>query len=458
MDLNTQLKPTVVSNPHPLIGDGRVNYYEGFKAGETLGEYVARVGVEIPKGSFVVIINGCVAMHDWRLYVLQEGDDIIFRSSALGGGGGGKVLRLVAMVALVAISAGYGASLGGALGLTGDMAAAVGGALIMTAGTLIVNAIFPPPKPQMPSLTDKEQSPTYGISSGRNQANPYGPMLIVFGRHKVVPFLASKTYTTFDGDNQYLSQAFHFGLQPDLNLEKIRIGDTDITAYQDVQVEKSTDNGRLSLVSGNIDVLEGFEVYKSSGWVSRTTPNDTTHISIDIASNLFDIADNGDERTISVGLNVQYKKTGSTTWLPLSGGSVYLSGSNPQKPTRLTINQPVEKGQYDIRISKTSDDISTTRKSNKVTIAQIRCTQSDNADYTGQLRVAVKIKATSQLNGAIDELSAIASAKCQVWNGGAWEVKETSNPAWWFLWWARGKRDANFKRLYGECLDRKSVV
>lgn len=452
MDLNTQLKPTVVSNPHPLIGDGRVNYYEGFKAGETLGEYVARVGVEIPKGSFVVIINGCVAMHDWRLYVLQEGDDIIFRSSALGGGGGGKVLRLVAMVALVAISAGYGASLGGALGLTGDMAAAVGGALIMTAGTLIVNAIFPPPKPQMPSLTDKEQSPTYGISSGRNQANPYGPMLIVFGRHKVVPFLASKTYTTFDGDNQYLSQAFHFGLQPDLNLEKIRIGDTDITAYQDVQVEKSTDNGRLSLVSGNIDVLEGFEVYKSSGWVSRTTPNDTTHISIDIASNLFDIADNGDERTISVGLNVQYKKTGSTTWLPLSGGSVYLSGSNPQKPTRLTINQPVEKGQYDIRISKTSDDISTTRKSNKVTIAQIRCTQSDNADYTGQLRVAVKIKATSQLNGAIDELSAIASAKCQVWNGGAWEVKETSNPAWWFLWWARGKRDANFKRLYGECL------
>lgn len=452
MDLNTQLKPTVVSNPHPLIGDGRVNYYEGFKAGETLGEYVNRVGVEIPRGSFVVIINGCVAMHDWRLYVLQEGDDIIFRSSALGGGGGGKVLRLVAMVALVAISAGYGASLGGALGLTGDMAAAVGGALIMTAGTLIVNAIFPPPKPQMPSLTDKEQSPTYGISAGRNQANPYGPMLIVFGRHKVVPFLASKTYTTFDGDNQYLSQAFHFGLQPDLNLEKIRIGDTDITAYQDVQVEKSTDNGRLSLISGNVDVLEGFEVYKSSGWVSRTTPNDTTHISIDIASNLFDIADNGDERTISVNLILQYKETGSATWLPLSSGSVYLSGSNPQKPTRLTINQYVDKGQYDIRISKASDDISTTRKSNKVTIAQIRCTQEDSADYTGQLRVAVKIKATSQLNGAIDELSAIASAKCPVWNGGAWEVKETSNPAWWFLWWARGKRDANFKRLYGECL------
>ena len=457
MDLNTQLKPTVVSNPHPLIGDGRVNYYEGFKAGETLWEYVTRVGVEIPRGSFVVIINGCVAMHDWRLYVLQEGDDIIFRSSALGGGGGGKVLRLVAMVALSVAAVAVGGWAAGAMNFAKDsfafgLASSLVGAAVMIGGTMLINAILPPPKPQVPSLTDKEQSPTYGISAGRNQANPYGPMLLVFGRHKVVPFLASKIYTTFDGDDQYLSQAFHFGLQPDLNLEKIRIGDTDVTAYQNVQVEKSSDNGRLSLVAGNVDALEGFEVYKSSGWVSRTTPNDTTHISIDIASNLFDIADNGDERTISVNLILQYKKTSSTTWLPLSGGSVNLSGKNPQKPTRLTINQYVDKGQYDIRISKASEDISTTRKSNKVTIAQIRCTQEDSADYSGQLRVAVKIKATSQLNGAIDELSAIASAKCQVWNGGAWEVKETSNPAWWFLWWARGKRDANFKRLYGECL------
>lgn len=576
MDLNTQLKPTVVSNPHPLIGDGRVNYYEGFKAGETLGEYVARVGVEIPKGSFVVIINGCVAMHDWRLYVLQEGDDIVFRSSALGGGGGGKVLRLVAMVALSVAAVAVGGWAAGAMGFVKDtfafgLASSLVGAAVMIGGTMLINAILPPPKPQLPNMTDKEQSPTYGINAGRNQSNPYGPMLLVFGRHKVVPFLGSKPYTTFNGDDQYLSQVFHLGLQTDLNIEEMRIGNTNIAEYDSVDINRSLHDGELTLVAGNVDLLDGFELSNTTGWVSRTTPQDTESISVDIAANLYDIADDGSEKKIDVTIEAQYRKVGTERWYPLGGysaapaskywslgryvsrkytregkesdrtytvttwqqvrygstkegehtegeketvchkemrpvgfkgglqevnvcetytwryidhpatakrrgffngvktgawqgiapdpyggyegtGQNRLQGSNPQKPTRYAIDTTVEKGQYEVRLRKVDNDISTTRKSNKVTVAQIRCTQTDEADYTGQLRLAVRIKATSQLNGAIDTFNVIASAKCPVWNGSAWEEKETSNPAWWFLWWARGKRDANFKRLYGECL------
>ncbi|WP_159990798.1 host specificity factor TipJ family phage tail protein [Pelistega ratti] len=559
--METNVKPIVVSNPHPLIGDGRLYYYEKFKTGETLGQYVERVGIEVPKGSIVVLINGALAMHDWRQYILQEGDDIVFRSSALGGGGGGKVLRLVATVALVVASAGFGGALGVAMGLTGNMAAAVGGALIMMGGTILLNALFPPPKPQMPAMKDKEQSPTYGINAGRNQANPYGPMLLVFGRHKVVPFLASKPYTSFSGDDQYLSQAFHFGLQTDLNLETIRIGDTDINNYQEVEINRSLHDGKLSLVSGNVDVLDGFELKHDMGWVERTTPRDTTFISADLAGNLYDINDKGDEVNMTLQVEAQYRKVGETNWRPLGGhngvgaerywslgryttqerkdgrttvpvwqqvrygstrpdehkagdkerichkelsvtrygyqeevevceeytwryipyssnrrggfkrgallwqgsapdpyggyegsGITAIQGKSSQKPTRHTIETAVERGQYEIRFRKLSKDIATTRKSNKANIAQIRCTQVDEADYTGQLRLAVRIKATSQLNGQIDVLNAIASAKCPVWNGSAWEEKETSNPAWWFLWWARGKRDINYRRLYGECL------
>ncbi len=568
MDLNTQLKPTVISNPHPLIGDGREYYYEGFRKGETLGEYVARVGVDLPTGSFVVLINGVVAMYDWKQYVLQEGDDIVFRSSALGGGGGGKVLRLVAMVAVAIVAAYAAPSLAGLAGFaekTAGFAMATAGfsAAIMIGGTMLVNAIFPPPKPQMGGLSDKEQSPTYGISAGKNQASPYGPMLLVFGKHKVVPFLASKPYTTFVGDDQYLSQAFHLGLQPDLELEVLRIGDTNIEEYQNVEVNRSLHDGKLSLVSGNVDLLDGFELGKDMGWISRTTPLDTKHISVDVAANLYDIADNGGERNVSVTIEAQYRKVGTTAWLPMGGytntpatkywslgrwvtseytrstkendftytrrtwqqvrfdgvrpdlhtenqtevichkelrtqsgvfnstrvevevcdtyywryidhpvvrrkpwqgsapdpysgytgtGLTKIQGKNPQKPTRHTIDVEVEKGQYEVRFRKVENDIATSRKSNKLTVAQIRCTQTDEADYTGQLRLAVRIKATSQLNGAIDELNTIASAKCPVWTGSSWEVKETSNPAWWFLWWSRGKRDTNYRRLYGECL------
>lgn len=587
MDLKTQLKPTVVSNPHPLIGDGRINYYEGFKIGETLGEYVTRVGVEIPRGSFVVIINGCVAMYDWRQYVLQEGDDIVFRSSALGGGGGGKVLRLVAMVAIAAVAAWAGGAAATALGYTSgtaafNVASAVVGGAVMVAGSMLVNAIFPPPKPQLPNMTDKEQSPTYGISAGRNQANPYGPMLLIFGRHKVVPFLGSKPFTTFEGNIQYLSQVFHFGLQPDLEIETMRIGNTNIAEYDYVDINRSLYDGKLTLVPGNVDLLDGFELSNESGWIARTTARDTEIISVDLAANLFNIADDGSESNSDVTVEAQYRLVGTETWLPLGGysnaapkkywslgkyvtssdehrdfgeewviprvpvtvwqqvkfgsaraaehiegeketichkeqryirrglrrghfeevevcetytwryidhpaskkrhglrrrnlntpwqgiapdptqgyegtGQTLLQGRSPTKPTRYTITKQVDRGQYEIRLRKIDADISTTRRSNKVTVSQIRCIQADEADYTGQLRLGVRIKATSQLNGAIDTFNVVASAKCHVWNGDTWEYKETSNPAWWFLWWARGKRDVNYKRLYGECLPDSSI-
>lgn len=117
----------------------------------------------------------------------------------------------------------------------------------------------------------------------------------------------------------------------------------------------------------------------------------------------------------------------------------------------------VAKGQYDIRFRKITGDVSTNQRSNKLSVAQIRCTQTDEADYSNQLRMAVRIKATSQLNGAIETLSALCRAKCPVWKNNAWVEEYTSNPAWWFLWFARGMRDTNFDRLYGECLPDSKI-
>jgi len=45
----------------------------------------------------------------------------------------------------------------------------------------------------------------------------------------------------------------------------------------------------------------------------------------------------------------------------------------------------------------------------------------------------VRIKATDQLAGVVQNLSALASAKIKAWNGSAWVVKETSNPAWEYV-------------------------
>jgi hypothetical protein len=84
------------------------------------------------------------------------------------------------------------------------------------------------------------------------------------------------------------------------------------------------------------------------------------------------------------------------------------------------------------------------------------CYQNDTADYSGQNRFALRIKASAQLQGQLQNFSAIASARCPVWTGTEFEYRETSNPAWWFLWYAKGKIVDN-GRIYGAGLDDNQI-
>ena len=52
--------------------------------------------------------------------------------------------------------------------------------------------------------------------------------------------------------------------------------------------------------------------------------------------------------------------------------------------------------------------------------------------------IELKIKATDQLNGAVNNLSCIVTSKLPVWNGSSWSVHETRNPAWAYLDVMRG--------------------
>lgn len=531
--------PSLIVHPHALTGDGREVFVAGFLDGETLGDYVKRTGVIVPAGPVAVWHNGHrVPDKLWKRLIPRNGDQVIIRARVLGGGGGGgKVLQTVAMLALVVTAAYFGPAVGAFFGATGATAAALGSGLIMIGGSLLVNALLPPPKPSFDApgrLNQKyETSPTYQIAGGRNRARQWEVMPLVFGRHKVVPDYAANYYTEYVGDDQYLRQAFHFGLQADsVAITDMRIGDTPISNYQGIQVQTSGGDGRLSMIPGNVDTIQGFTL--QSGVINtRTTAPDVVHIRVEIAAQLFYVRDDGgiDGRTVQYriqwrpvggawndigliqdpiyashywslerttyddwyGYSTQQVQYGSTnygdhydgeqviidynywgdpiygTWRwkphphtygepwygiapdPLIGYSstpgIRLYGAR-QEPTRTVIQWAVSKGQYEIRVWKESGDIKSSRESNEMAVSQILAYQTDEADYTGQLRLAMSIKATGQLNGVVDEFNAVAIAYCPVWNGSSWVWAHTSNPAWWFLWFARG-RIINGERAYG---------
>lgn len=143
--------PALVSLPHALVADGREFSYAPFLPGETVGRYIERTGINIARGAVAAWHNGHRVPDDlWHRIIPRTGDQIIIRARAEGGGSGSKVLRSVALIAVAVISAGYGASLGGALGFSTtavgggiSTAAAVGGSIIMAAGTILVGAMIP---------------------------------------------------------------------------------------------------------------------------------------------------------------------------------------------------------------------------------------------------------------------------------------------------------------------------
>lgn len=534
MDMIADRKnPSLVVHPHVLVGDGTKCVYAEFMPRETLARYLARNGIDVPRTPIIVFHNGYrVPDALWQRLIPKVGDQIIIRMASPTGGDDDKILRTVAMVALIVVAGVYGAELGAALTFSGSVAIGVGNGLIMMGGSLLINALLPVNPPVKIGANNKfEKSPTYSISGGRNSLRPWEPMSIVFGDHRVVPDWGAKPYTEWIGEKQYFNQIFHFGLQGgNAHVSDMKIGNTPISNYKDVQFEIAKADGKLSLFSGNVDPIQGFVVGHDSGWISRTTPIDTEHISIEIASQLYYVQDNGSISDRSVDLEIEYRPVGSHSWHPIGttyanyathywsardyvevrqhayGSTNYadhhegefhslqryynqydatyspmkaiwrwvphphsqgrpwrgyapdpflsvtsgvrLNGAS-QKPTRKTVSWNMTSGQYEIRIKKNTADISTSRESNETAVNQIICYQPDKAEYEGQLRLAVRILASEQLQGYIEKFSALVQPFCEVWVDGEWRKSVTRNPAWWLRHFAKGRHKADGTRLYG---------
>ncbi|MGC0155735.1 host specificity protein J [Chromobacterium vaccinii] len=444
--------PTLVHSPHPLTAAGRQVICAPHRRNETLGGYLRRLRIEVDRGPLAVCVNGR-PLPDWRRYRLRRGDFVEVRA-VVAGGGGGKILRTVAMVALVMVASVYGPQIGGLLEFTGTAAAGVGSGLIMLGGSLLVNSLLPPPMPDIAGTGgrgDTNISQNYALSGARNRARTHAPMPLVIGQRRFVPDAGGNPFTEFVGQDQYLYQTYHFGLQPDLQLSDYRIGSTPLGAYQGVELIAAGGDGRLPGVFANVDTDTGREVKNSDGWVVRQVARDTVGIGMDLQGVAYYANDRGDMEWRNVDAEIQYRRLPDGAWQPYGGDQYgkYRMPGNSLTPVRKTLRQDLPEAQYEIRVRKTSGDISSSRERNDFAMAGLRAYRQDSTVYAGQRRVGLKIRASSQLNGAVDELSAMAVASCPVWTGSAWATQPTTNPAWWYLWFARGGFDAQGRRMYG---------
>ncbi len=236
----------------------------------------------------------------WQDTLIADGNLVVFVPLPQGGGGGGKnplrtVLMIAVMVAALTIP---GAQWGLALeaGTFAHTLATVG---ITVVGTALVNVLLPPPKPAAVTSSfggAPAPSPTYSLQAQGNHARLAQPIPVIYGRHRVYPDLAAMPWAEYtSNDDQHLHQLHCIG-QGQYDLEQVRIEDTPIASFDEVETQFVPPGGSITLFEADVVTapeVAGQELIGANqrdavedGWIGPFTVNpagtSATKIGIDV--------------------------------------------------------------------------------------------------------------------------------------------------------------------------------
>jgi len=437
----------LVAAPNPFTTE-RVDLC--LPAGLTLAEMIARVqpDPELIAHAHVYIDDWSIPRDRWHVVRPRPGRTVTVRVVPQGGGGGGKnPLRTVLSIAVIAASFAFGGPLGAALGISetagaslglaaGALQAAVGGAIITAVGTLLVNAIAPPPRPKLGQISGAptRDSPTLFITGSRNRANPFGVVPRPLGKHRMVPPLGALPYTEIVGEDQYLRMLFVWGYGP-LDITDLRIGETPLTSFSDVETETVQgfpNDPALTLFPNDVfeDTLS-ITLTQAAGWQVRTTQPNADEISVDMTfpQGLVQFDNQGNKVDRTVSISVESSPAGANTWT--SQGTITVTARRTSA-IRRGLRWKVTRGQYDVRLKRTTADASSSQifdASVWTALRTIAC--EDPIKMSSLAKTALRIKATDQLSGVIDTFNGIVHSILPDWDSTTqtWVTRATSNPA-----------------------------
>lgn len=447
----------LIVTPNPVSLAGQTNVPCDLLPGESLYWFLHRHVPNLDEGSWIVCMSGKQVPKAMWPHVYPKHKQLIEIRGDVGKSG----LMLVAMLALTYFTFGFGTATAGMWG-AGAAASAWGVAGAMAAyaaGAVAITAVLAPKAPSIPS---NSADSVYSLDSQSNSPRTYQPLPIVFGKAvQVTPDLIAKTSSWYEGDDQYIGLI----LTPGLNVHKVdtlKIGNNSIEDYDDVTVYYNNflgmPNEDIPLYS-NADTANGGTLIDTStdpkhtagAWVERTSSADTIRLQVNIEFLLYDTTSKGKPKTNSEIFNLQYRPTGSSTWL--TWGDFYVSNST-QKTRRATYGLDVALGQYDVRVRVQGRNTDGKGAQCKATWNTLTSIQPDTASYAGIPRIGIKIRATSQLSGNVETITCIAhTTPIPVWNGMGWVTEESDNPGAQILQFTRGIYDEDGKLIAGVGMD-----
>ena len=425
-------------NPFSYVDRMEVDVLVGMSLQEILELHVPMWGEKAEYLSFYV--NGdYIPRYNWKFVKPKVGTSVVIKLFP-------KAQALVLGLSTLLGGSSILVTATGSLTLLGSVLAGAIGIGI----SLLASALF---APSTSLNTQIDEDPLYSISSQRNGFRPYDPVPVVLGTHRFVPPYGSSPYTEVDGDDQYLRILVVWGYD-DVLVEDVKIGNTPIESYDDVQIQNDFEGDDLEMtLFPNAVAQEGLTIRLDPNYVSRRTSIECTEVgyTVTFPQGLYQVGEDGSRQDEFVVIYVELLAgeeveiggntypEGTVLYGPggiLGSSIVHSITDNTGQPLRVSskfTNLP--KSFYDVRMFRDPAEqaLSVTNIVDRCDWTALRAydTTGPAINLPNVAKSAYRIRANDQLNGVIDQLNAKVSTLVPTWNGSAWTTtkSKSSNPA-----------------------------
>lgn len=404
---------------------------------------------------FICLVNGePVLRKDWERTPADE-DLVLFATLLQGGGGGKNPLRLIATIALAVYAPQLaGAALGAGASAT---ATAFATAAIQIAGTLVINAVLPPPRlpSSQQSANGSAPSPTYSLGSQANSARLGAAVPVIYGRHQIYPDLGDQPLIYNPSPKvQNLVQLFVVG-QGKYTLSQYKIEDTPIENFKASEIYP-LGPGQADVLGEDTGIFNVIEVAGqellppdegSNQWLGPfiiTPPGkdiNRIHIEVTFSRGLGFANDGGglDARTVTWLVEAQpIDEFGVATdeWQELGDETATFADN---AVLRISEFYDLPAGRYQVRLARTNAKDTSIRTSND--ILWTGCAGISNAAPTefveSTTRLQVVLQASDNLNNnTARRFNLIAQRQLFTWNpdtGWSAEEEDSRSIVWAFV-------------------------
>ncbi|MBZ4022204.1 phage tail protein [Rhodobacter sp. TJ_12] len=334
-------------------------------------------------------------------------------------------------------------------------------------GQLLVNALIPPAKPD-------EQRDSYAITGWKNRYDPGAAVPVVLGTMRFAPPFAATPYTEIVGDDQYIRALFCLG-EGELSIDDMRLGETSLAEYDEVETElrygiagelpvslyprqvveeqigveltrplPRDDDGEVTQVEEEYlqPSLYGGDPIPMTRWVNapgietpvvRTTGPDAAGASVilSFSAGLVRFNDDGRRRAHSVAVRIEHRLAEAEEWQEVT--VLDITAAKAEAFWRQHSWSFATRGRWQVRLTMLTDETESSQISQRTSWAALQTIRPEYPlDYPRPLAlVALRIKATHQLNGSLDDFNCLVSRICSDWDAEteSWVARATQNPA-----------------------------